>query len=848
MAQARAFSLHFAKVSRSRAKNRWKTLILAGAVALAISFVPSAHAQTQQPFLIAIQTQTNTYGAVTFVRDDSTGSLTLVPNSAVTFTDGCEPFFIEPKDRFLFGPCGSGLSMYTLNGSTGILAEVPTSPFTESLGNLNWLFPTESTGQYVYILKALSSGTNSPNSLILDTFQIDPNTPALIPTSSQTLPVAGLPAGAVNDPNGHGFAVLLNQDQGGAQPVPVLYTVTFDPSSGLPIIPTGGTSLPSTNAWSMQIGPKGQYMSVIYGPNAEFINVYQLSTTNFQQLSSSTLNIGAVNFFADRGAFYDPSDTLIYVQSLNTNPDSSDYSNFQVLDLATLTDLPTSPVSFEQGTQVGCSGQVDPYGPFVFCAYSPSANENSTGLIVYQVDPITGLPSQPGPISMPFDTNLSVFPVVLTATSTQQSSSAPALAWSPSSLTFSSTQTGQSSEPMALTFKNIGTLPATFSSAILSGPNAADFSKNDECTPAVTLQPSSTCTISITYSPSAVGTSQATLTVTDNAVGSPQIISLTGTAVAPPPPTPGVSLNPPGTLSFPGTTTQGTTSAPQDITLTNTGNGTLHVTGIAVSGFNANDFTLGVSNCLGAVAASANCSIPVTFAPLAAGIRTATLNITDDAADSPQTVALIGTATPAVTIGAAPSGSTSATVSAGQTAQFGLQITPGAGYTGIVSLSCSGAPQGATCQLPSTLQITNGNATPFLVTVTTSGGAGAATPFSNLNLPRAKPSLDPPAAPGLITGILLLILLAAGLGIGERAAPWPKRLTLGSALSTVALLIMLGAMLTAAGCGGGSSGATTPPPIITPQGMSNIVVTPAAKSANGQPLQLQPIQLTLTVN
>jgi hypothetical protein len=55
--------------------------------------------------------------------------------------------------------------------------------------------------------------------------------------------------------------------------------------------------------------------------------------------------------------------------------------------------------------------------------------------------------------------------------------------------------------------------------------------------------------------------------------------------------------------------------------------------------------------------------------------------------------------------------------------------------------------------------------------------------------------------------------------------------------------------LTTAGCGGGSAMlTTTPPQIVTPQGQFTIIVTPSATSANSKPLQLQPIQLTLTVN
>lgn len=679
--------------------------------------------------------------------------------------------------------------------------------------------------------------------MILDTFQIDAQTQALVPMMSETLPIAGAPAGAVGDPNGHGFAVLLNQDQGGAQPAAVLYTVTFDPSTGLPLLPAGGTNVAGTNAQSIQIGPKGTFMSFDFGPNGEFLTVNQLSTDNFQTLTSTTLNIGSVTFSA-RGVFYDPSNTLIYFQSLNANPASTDYTNFRVFDLATLTELPSSPISFELATNIG-SGVLNPYAPFVYGEYLPPAGGDPTGLTVFEVDPITGLPSQPGPISQPFATNLTIAPAIVTATSSQQNSSTPALAWSPQSLAFSSTQTGQSNGPQVLTFKNIGTLPATFSLVSISGPNASDFSKNDQCTPLVVLPASNSCTISITYSPSAAGTSQATLSVTDNAVGSPQIIVLSGTSVAPPPPAPAVSLNPAETLTFPGTTTQGTSSTPQNVTLTNTGNGTLHVTGIAVSGFNANDFTLGASNCLGTVAPKANCLIPITFAPLAAGIRTTTLSVTDDATGSPQTVGLQGTATSAVTIGPAPSGSTSATVAAGQTAQFSLQITPGAGYTGTVSLTYSGAPLGATIQGPPTLQITNGNAASFMVMVTTSGGSSGILP--SISLPRFAPLSGIYNASGLIACVVLLLLFVLRAKRGSDSQS--RRTALVGICAAIGLFALFGVMLTAAGCGGGSAAITTPPPpLTTPQGTSNIIVAPSAMSASGKPLQLQPVQLTLTVN
>jgi len=67
------------------------------------------------------------------------------------------------------------------------------------------------------------------------------------------------------------------------------------------------------------------------------------------------------------------------------------------------------------------------------------------------------------------------------------------------------------------------------------------------------------------------------------------------------------------------------------------------------------------------------------------------------------------------------------------------------------------------------------------------------------------------------------------------------------ALSGALVVVLSYAALSTGGCGGGSTAAVTPATIVTPSGTSTIVITPTAMSSSGQPLQLQPIQLTLTV-
>ena len=88
----------------------------------------------------------------------------------------------------------------------------------------------------------------------------------------------------------------------------------------------------------------------------------------------------------------------------------------------------------------------------------------------------------------------------------------------------------------------------------------------------------------------------------------------------------------------------GTSSSPQSVTLSNTGNASLGISSIAITGTNAVDFAQ-TNTCGSSVGAEDSCTISITFTPTADGIRTASVTITDNASGSPQTVSLTGTGT-----------------------------------------------------------------------------------------------------------------------------------------------------------------------------------------------------------
>jgi hypothetical protein len=102
-----------------------------------------------------------------------------------------------------------------------------------------------------------------------------------------------------------------------------------------------------------------------------------------------------------------------------------------------------------------------------------------------------------------------------------------------------------------------------------------------------------------------------------------------------------VSLSP-SSLTFPSQDV-GTTSAPQTITVTNTGGSGLFINSAQTRGTNALDFTQVDDECSGVtVAAGATCTVSITFSPTAGGTRSATFILTDNAADSPQQVPITG--------------------------------------------------------------------------------------------------------------------------------------------------------------------------------------------------------------
>jgi hypothetical protein len=186
------------------------------------------------------------------------------------------------------------------------------------------------------------------------------------------------------------------------------------------------------------------------------------------------------------------------------------------------------------------------------------------------------------------------------------------------------------------------------------------------------------------------------------------------------------------------------------------------------------------------------------------------------------------TPTPDFTISASPS---TQTVNVGNATTYTASVGALNGFTGVVTLSASGLPTGATASFSPATVTGAGSST---LTVTTTGstpvGTSTLTPTLHLHFQNWRRF---PLFPLLACVLMAILRMMRTIGQVERKL---------SRVSAVALF--LGVLMSAASCGGGSS--VSHQPIGTPAGTSTITVT--GTSANGGMTLQHSIKLTLIVN
>jgi hypothetical protein len=313
-----------------------------------------------------------------------------------------------------------------------------------------------------------------------------------------------------------------------------------------------------------------------------------------------------------------------------------------------------------------------------------------------------------------------------------------AIGVNPASLMFTNQQPGVASAPQTVTVTNSGGVPMANIGFQITGPAAGSYSLPTTTCGAI-LNNGSSCAVQIIFTPAATGSIAATLVVSSSTTGvAAASVPLNGSGQL----ASGFGTNP-SQLAFATVVGVGQSSSAQTVMVTNSSSYSIAAVALAVTA----PFTLAQNNCTGALAAGANCSAGVVFAPAAAGSATGALTISSAAVATPAMVALSGTG---FDFSGSVSGPSSVTVSSGQTANFPLLITPN-GSQGTFAFACGTVPANATCTFNPGSEMLNagvqGNVTAEIATGQSSGVASSTARMS-----------DPPGwrALPLVCGVLLL--------------------------------------------------------------------------------------------
>jgi len=625
------------------------------------------------------------------------------------------------------------------------------------------------------------------------------------------------------------------------------FVAKFDPTSAGPVsliyaTPLGGTSPPGVNSGAVANAVAADASGHVYVAGATTSADFPTAVTSggtglngFQQacpsclwspaasdafvaeLAEGTAQQPGISFSWARLAF-GPSPQLVGV--INTGD--------ATLNIAGIGLCPGSPVATcagaasegafsltDEGHCIGGSLSPDQY-----CGFNVSFTPAAAGFETALVSVTDNAPGSPHELEL--------------------TGAAPGLAASPSSLTFPSIPAGTGTAGSAQQVTVVATqligqqILQVDSPPKSGGPDAAQFQLTPQtsgCVPAEARN----CVFSVGFAPQAAGSFHAEIDVSfDLSGGAVQTLVVPlagiGTATAPP------AVSVPPSADF-GRLLAGAAGPPQPVTVTNTASGTASPLAFSTVNVNGGDFTITNDSCAsGNTPPGSACTISLAFTPKAANqcgtqiARSASLVLADNAPNSPQTVALTGTAQD-FCFSAASGQAASAPVAPGETATYALDVNSSAGFSGSVALSCAGAPPEGTCAVsPSTVSVSPGTPGPFTVNVTTTA------PSSGL-VPGSRPLNRTPQNPFIVVAILAGICALSWALLTKK-----RRFGVVGTVQVGLLLLALGAGLAA--CGGGK-GASDPDPGTPP---ATYTITVTATVTVSSTTVTRTVQLPLTVN
>ena len=210
----------------------------------------------------------------------------------------------------------------------------------------------------------------------------------------------------------------------------------------------------------------------------------------------------------------------------------------------------------------------------------------------------------------------------------------PVATLSATSLSFNGQPIGTTSAAQQINVTNTGTLVLSVNTVSLKGANVPSFGTMNTC--GSPLAPGGHCTISVTFKAPGTGIKTASLIISSTAINSSLTVALSGTGITP---TSGLSINP-QSVAF-GSQEVGLASSAQTLTVANTTVSNVTIKTVSLGGANAPSFGLN-NTCGSLLSPGAQCTIGVSFAPTAAGAKSASVVMVSTAASPTNNVALSG--------------------------------------------------------------------------------------------------------------------------------------------------------------------------------------------------------------
>ncbi len=211
---------------------------------------------------------------------------------------------------------------------------------------------------------------------------------------------------------------------------------------------------------------------------------------------------------------------------------------------------------------------------------------------------------------------------------TGQGGAAQTLTFSPASISFGNVVIGTTSSNTTVTVTNKGTTTISLTGITASGGFTATAGGATPC--GSTLAVNAKCTVLVNFTPANSVAYQGGVNFANNTSLNPMILNVTGTGVLP------LGFSPSAVI-FSGTQV-GTTSAAQNVTITNNQTTVLTLSSISVSG----QYSISSNTCAASLAGRANCVVGIVFKPASVGTINGQLTVAFPGAIATQEASLSG--------------------------------------------------------------------------------------------------------------------------------------------------------------------------------------------------------------